>query len=371
MATGSRRMLKKKTGPHKIGRKIGNPTSKRIRKDGSVYVIARAWHKRSQSFLNRRPHRSFRYTRRRDYKRTLKIPGYWSFTFYVLRVLKQNAKVFIALAVVYAIISLLVLGIGSQESFTEMRETVRDAGERIFQGDWSQLMQASILAFSTTLGSLSPQLTEVQQVYATLLGLMVWLTVVWLLRNLLAGGKVRLRDGIYNSGAPIIPTAIVSVVLVLQLLPVALAAIGYSAASGTGMLDGGVEAMLFWAAAGLLTTLSVYWVSGTVFALIVVTLPGMYPMKALTISGDMVVGRRLRLLFRFLWLGMTVMVSWLLIMIPVILLDVWLKNMLPAIEWLPLVPVVVLMLGVLTLIWSASYIYLLYRKVVDDDAKPA
>lgn len=232
-------------------------------------------------------------------------------------------------------------------------------------------MQASILAFSTTLGSLSPQLTEVQQVYATLLGLMVWLTVVWLLRNLLAGGKVRLRDGIYNSGAPIIPTAIVSVVLVLQLLPVALAAIGYSAASGTGMLDGGVEAMLFWAAAGLLTTLSVYWVSGTVFALIVVTLPGMYPMKALTISGDMVVGRRLRLLFRFLWLGMTVMVSWLLIMIPVILLDVWLKNMLPAIEWLPLVPVVVLMLGVLTLIWSASYIYLLYRKVVDDDAKPA
>lgn len=369
--TAKSRRTSKKTKLRKLDHKANESAASQMQKSGLIHTVARASRKRSQGFLRRRPHRSFRYTRRRDYKRSLRLPGYWSFTFYVLRILKQNAKIFTALAIIYAVVSLLVLGIGSQESFIEMRETVRDAGEQIFQGDWSQLMQASVLAVSTTLGGLSPQLTEVQQVYATLLGLMVWLTTVWLLRNILAGGKVRLRDGFYNSGAPILPTAIVSVVLVLQLLPVALAAIGYGAASSTGMLDGGVEAMLFWVVAGLLATLTVYWVSSTVFALVVVTLPGMYPMRALAISGDMVVGRRLRLLFRFLWLGLTVVVSWLLIMIPVILLDVWVKDIWPAIEWLPLVPAILLILGVLTLIWSASYIYLLYRKVVEDDAKPA
>jgi hypothetical protein len=58
-------------------------------------------------------------------------------------------------------------------------------------------------------------------------------------------------------------------------------------------------------------------------------------------------------------------------MVPVILFDAWLKGVLPALEWLPLVPVALLALSSLTVIWAASYVYLLYRKVVDDDAKPA
>ena len=35
---------------------------------------------RRAHFLKRRPHRSFRLTRRRDYVRSLHIPGYWSLT---------------------------------------------------------------------------------------------------------------------------------------------------------------------------------------------------------------------------------------------------------------------------------------------------
>lgn len=129
--------------------------------------------------------------------------------------------------------------------------------------------------------------------------------------------------------------------------------------------------MLFWIAAGLLTLLSIYWISSTFFALIVVTLPGMYPMQALRTAGDMVVGRRLRILLRLLWMGLGLVLAWALVLIPFILFDGWLKGVWPQIEWLPIVPVVLLLMSTATVVWTAAYIYLLYRKVVDDDAKPA
>jgi len=192
-----------------------------------------------------------------------------------------------------------------------------------------------------------------------------------LLRNLLAGHKVRLRDGIYSAGAPIIPTFMVGLVMIVQLLPLGIAALGYSAASASGLLDGGVEAMLFWFAAALLTIMSLYWVTSTFFAMVIVTLPGMYPGRALKTAGDMVIGRRLRILTRVVWMFACIGVAWALILIPVILIDSGLKQLWTQIEWIPIVPTVLTVLGVSSIVWSASYIYLLYRRVVDDDAKPA
>lgn len=194
---------------------------------------------------------------------------------------------------------------------------------------------------------------------------------MWLLRNLLAGRKVKLRDGLYNSGSPILSTVIVGIVLAVQLLPISLAIILYSAAASTGLLDGGVEAMLFWIVAGLLVIMSLYWITSTIIALVVVTLPGMYPFHAVKTAGDLVVGRRLRILLRLLWLGVMVIVLWLIILIPIILLDGKIKELWPVVNWLPLVPLTVLTMASFTLIFVASYVYLLYRKVVDDDASPA
>jgi len=55
-------------------------------------------------------------------------------------------------------------------------------------------------------------------------------------------------------------------------------------------------------------------------------------------------------------------------MIPMILLDTWLKNIWPAISWVPIIPILLLTIGALTIVWASSYIYLLYRKVVADDS---
>jgi hypothetical protein len=322
-------------------------------------------------FLARRPHRSFRLTRRRDYNRSLKLPGYFAFTHQVNLTLKKHKKLFILLALFYTIISATIVGLGSQDAYEELTSTLRDTGSQIFEGSWGELSQAGFVLATIATSGLTENMTDVQQVYSVLLGLLAWLTTVWLLRNLLAGHKIRLRDGLYNAGSPIIPTFLVFIVFVVQLLPVGLATLGYVAASNTGLLSGGVEAMLFWAAAVLLMVASLYWVTSTFFALIIVTLPGMYPMRALKAAGDMVVGRRTRILLRLLWMAPCIILGWVIVMIPVILFDTWLKGVWPQIVWVPIIPVFLVAMTTVTIIWAATYIYLFYRKVVDDDAKPA
>ena len=129
--------------------------------------------------------------------------------------------------------------------------------------------------------------------------------------------------------------------------------------------------MLFWIAAGLLVVMSLYLITSTFFALIIVTLPGMYPSNAIRAAGDLVVGRRLRILARILWMLIGVAIAWVFITLPAILIDSWLKGLWKAIDWLPNVPVIILALSSLTVIWISAYIYLLYRKVVEDESAPA
>lgn len=351
-----------------------SPTKKTIQKATTAPITRRplaALRERRTAFLARRPHRSFQRTRCRDYARSLSLPGYVAFSVSVFTTLKNHKKTLLLLSLFYAVLTGVMVGVASQDTYTALTDTLRSTGDEVFSGNFGEIGKASLLFVSAITGGTSQTLTEVQQVYAGLIALLTWLTTVWLLRNILAGHKVNLRDGLYNGSAPFLSTFVVALVFVVQLLPLALALIGYSAAVSSGLLAGGVEAMLFWFAASLLALLSVYWVTSTFIALVIVTLPGMYPFTALRTAGDMVVGRRLRILLRMVWLGLTIVVSWAVIMIPIILLDAWIKSVWSAITWLPIIPFSLLVMGSLTIVWAASYVYLLYRKVVADDASPA
>ena len=328
---------------------------------------------RARAFLGRRPHRSFRLTRRRDYVRSLRLPGYWKFTAEVFRTLRRYRGQFLGLGLIYGLITGLLVGMTSQETVAQLRTTLEESDALSIFGDgaWLEVGKSGLLALNVLAGGATATLTAEQQIYSVLAGLLVWMTAIWLLRHNLAGQKVRLRDGLYNGGAPLVGTTVLALVLLIQLVPVAVAALGYSAALATGLLDGGVEAMLFWFAAGGLTLLSLYWISSTLVAMVIITLPGMYPLRSLKIAGDMVVGRRLRILLRLLWGLLVPLVVSFVILVLVSLLDQGLKHLIPAIDWLPIIPIVVLLVGIGTLIWASAYIYLLYRKVVDDDAAPA
>jgi hypothetical protein len=332
-----------------------------------VHAIRR----RTDTYLKRRPHRSFQMTRRRDYRRSLQLPGFIAFTQSVNQNVWQFRRMLFALAIVYAVLTALLIGVGSQETYSTLTGTLQETGSEVFSGNFGELGKAGLLFVSIAGSGLNSLPTESQQIYAVILGLLIWLTTIWLLRNALAGHKVKMRDGLYSAGAPLVATFLVSLAFVVQLLPIGIAILGFNAASTTGLLSGGVEALLFWVAAALLSIMSLYWVTSTFFAMIIVTLPGMYPLRALRTAGDMVIGRRLRILLRILWMFLCIILTWVIILVPFILLDGLVKRTWTEIEWVPIIPFVLMALGVVSFIWSAVYIYLLYRKVVDDDAKPA
>lgn len=318
--------------------------------------------------MSRRPHRSFRRSFRRDYVRSLSLPGYLVFTREVWVVLWQHKKLFGLLALVYSVLSAVLVGFASQDTFTQMQSVINESGKTLFSGTWGEIGKSGILLLSGITGSFMPQLTDTQQVYNGFLVLMTWLTTVWLLRAIAAGNTPRLRDGMYHAGAPIVSTILVALGILLQALPLAIAIIIFTITSST---VSGIAAMVFWLAGILLVVLSLYWITSSFLALVIVTLPGMYPWRAIRTAGDLVVGRRLRILLRLLWLIGTVALAWIVIMLPVMLLDNWLVATWPVVASIPIVPVVMLLVTSAASIWCSSYVYMLYRKVVDDDAKPA
>lgn len=323
------------------------------------------------AYLNRRPHRSFKLTRPRDAHRSLELPGYWSFTFYVLRILRSNASLFLRLVAVYTVAGALLVGLSSQDTYAQLSSLLDDTSSGFIGGGWGYVGQGGLLLIAGISGGLSPELTEAQQIYAGLLLILIWLTAVWLLRASMANKRPKLRDALYNAGAPIVATIAVMLVLLVQLIPAALGVIIASSASSTELFDYGVVAMLVCIVAVLLVLLSVYWAVASIFALVVVTLPGMYPWRALRTAGDLVVGRRLRLLLRFLWMIVFGVIWWSVIILMIILAVRLLTSLLPIIESVPIVPLAMAVMSAFMIVWFASYSYLLYRKVVEDDANPA
>ena len=62
---------------------------------------------RFRKFKDRRPHRSFKISKRRDYARPLKIGGYWNLMGDVFRFIRQNKTIFRNLVLIFAIMGIL------------------------------------------------------------------------------------------------------------------------------------------------------------------------------------------------------------------------------------------------------------------------
>ena len=325
---------------------------------------------RNRKFLARRPHRSFRRTKRRDYRRSLNLPGYWAFTLGVSRELRKEWRTFLLLVVLYAVLLLVVGGVTSQDNYNQVSNLMQQSTETLSSGGWNKLGQAGLMLVAT-FASGPTNLSADQQIYLFIFLLFAWLSSVWLLREFKLKRKPRLRDGLYNAGAPFLSTLLVCILLLCQLLPIGIVALVYTALSSVGIVGQGFGSMLFWVMAVVVIALVLYWVTSTIIALVVVTLPGMYPMRAVRAAGDLVVSRRLRIMYRILWLLGSVAVAWTVIMVPLILLVTWISSWWSGMSSIPVMPFMAALMSAATAVWMSAYIYLLYRKVVDDKSAPA
>ncbi len=323
---------------------------------------------RIADYRKQRPHHSFTLTRRRDYKRQLAVPGYFALTIEVGMFIRQHAKLFMGLITLYALIVIVLGGLTSQATYVELQNTV-SAGVTT---DYGEIVGKAGQAAMTLLSSISVtgNLGEVQQLYLAIALLLIWMCAVWLARELMAGHAPKLRDGLYNSGAPFISTLLLGVVCLLQLVPIGILALVYSALNGIGLVSSGFGAMLFGVSALIVISLTMYWLTSTFIALVIVTLPGMYPMQALRLASQIVLSRRLRVLFRIIWALLMVAGVWLLVFVPLILLESWLRGMWDWLNYVPTIPMLMVFFSALTTVYMSLYIYIFYRRLVSDDSVP-
>jgi len=313
-------------------------------------------------------HKSFKRSYREDYIRETDTPGLMTHAFETFKIIFKNWKLFVPLILVIVFLNIILVGLMSEESYNTFQDALEDTNERLANGQLGGIGKAGLLLIGTiTTGGLTRGMTEVQQVFMTLLLIITWLVTIYLIRHILAGHKVKLRDGLYNALTPFISTFCVVAVIFLELIPVFIVIVAYSAALATDFLSTPFYALVFFIFAALLILLSAYLLSSSYMALIAVTAPGLYPMTAINTATDLIAGRRIRLIIRLLYVVFVLAICWIVVMMPIILIDTALKE---NVDWLlgvPIVPFFLLLMTEFSLIYLATYSYLFYRKLLDMD----
>lgn len=311
-----------------------------------------------------RPHKSFHRTYHEDYDRSLNLPGLMHHAAATFALLFKHWRLFLPLVLLSTVLSILLIGLLSEETYVQFQ----DAIDQTANGELNNAARASLLLISTiTTGGLTNGMSEVQQVFVILLFIVAWLVTIYLLRHLLAGQHPKLRDGLYNALTPLIPSVMLAVVLLVDLVPIALVVIIYSHAASTNFLSTPFYAFAFFIFALLLIILSLYLAARTFIALIAVSAPGVYPLDALRASSDLVMSRRIRILLRVFYLVPVLAIIWAVIMLPLIALDLQLKANVSWLAGTPVIPFIMVFMTCCTVVYFSAYSYLFYRRLLDYD----
>ena len=337
-------------------------------KEGYASAKQKTSNKKKKKKSNRvKLHHSFRRSYREDYNRPLHVPGLMHHAMTTLKILAKNWRLFLPLTILIVLANIILVGLMSQESYKTFQTNLDDSIEESGIANVGKVAKASLILISTiTTGGLNNGMSEAQQIFAVLLFVTIWLVAIYLLRHILAQHKVKLRDALYNAMSPLIPSLMVFAVLILYLIPIFIFIIFYSAAVTTEFFSTPFYACLFWVFASLLILLSLYLVPNALLALVAVSAPGMYPMLALRTATDLMQGRRIKFIIRLIFVLFFMAVFWIVIMVPIILLDQWLKSMWGWAESIPFVSFMLLLMTVMSAIYFTAYIYLFYRRMLDD-----
>ncbi|MBR3320310.1 hypothetical protein IKG20_03345 [Candidatus Saccharibacteria bacterium] len=318
-----------------------------------------------------RLHQSFKRSYREDYARKLSVPGLLHHAGETFAVLFKNWKLFLPLIIIVVIFNVLLVGLMSEDTYVQFQKTLEETSSGMINGaELGNFAKAGLLLVSTvTTGGLAGGMGEAQTIFAVIIFLLIWLVTIYLLRFVLAGKKVKLRDGFYNAFTPLASTFVVFLVAVLQAIPILVVVLTYSAAVQTDFLSTPFYALVYFIFAAAMLLLSLYLLSSTLIALVAVSAPGLYPMTALKTASDLMAGRRIRFIIRLIFLLLTLVILWVVVMLPIITIDLWIKGVWTWLQGVPTVPIFLMIMTSFTFIYITAYLYLYYRRMLayEDD----
>ncbi len=314
-------------------------------------------------------HRSFRRSYREDYVRKTEVPGIMYHIFATFKIIFKNWKLFLPLLILTVIMSIVFVGLMSEETYRQFQDILDQTTAELGTGDIGNFAKSGLLLLSTvTTGGLSGESSESAAVFGVIIFLIIWLTTVFILRHRLAEHNLKLRDALYNATTPLISTFVVFFIALVQCVPIFILIIVLSAAIQTGFLNTPFYALVFFIFAALMIIISAYLLSSSLIALVAVTAPGMYPMRALHAASDLMAGRRIKFILRLVALAFALAIIWVIVMLPLIFFDLLMRQF----EWtanVPFVPICLLTMTCFTGIYVSAYLYLYYRWMLHYDEK--
>lgn len=281
---------------------------------------------------------------------TKKLPNVWRLSRLAANTLWQHRKLFFGITLIYGLLNLLLVqGLAAGTDIKGLKDELSS----IFTGQFGSLA-SSLSIFALLVGSAGNGSSETAGAYQFFIGLIASLAIIWALRQVLASNSVRVRDAYYRGMHPLVPFILVLMVIGLQLLPLLIGSALYSIVTTNGIAVYAIEKILWAVAFGGLALLSLYLISSSLFALYIVTLPNMTPLKALRSARQLVKGQRWTVLRKIVGL-------------PLMLLFVAAVVVVPIIIWLtPLTQWVFFVLTMLGLTAVHAYMYTLYRELLDE-----
>ena len=277
-----------------------------------------------------------------------KLPNSFKLLGAALTTLKKHWRIFLGITLVYIVVSLfLVRGFSSQLDISSIKNNLKD----VFGGQISGLSSSAVL-FAYLVGAGSGSSSEAGGVYQIFLLLIVSLALIWALRQVLAKVKISVRDSFYKGVYPLVPFILVLLVISLQLIPLIIGSWLYATITANAIAVTLLEKVLWAVLCLLLAVLSLYMICSSLFALYIVTLPNMAPLKALRSARQLVRYRRAEILRKILFLPLILLVTAAAIFMPLVSVAAG------SVEWIffilsAFVPVIV-----------HSYMYTLYRKLL-------
>jgi hypothetical protein len=293
-------------------------------------------------------YKAFRLQRR--IRHPVKLPNVWKISRKAALTLWAHKKLFIGITVIYGLINLcFAQGLASGTDVA----SIKDSLDQVFTGHFGFIL-SGLSIFVAMVGSAGNTTSQTAGAYQIMLALTSSLAMIWALRQSLAGKRVRVRDAFYRGMYPLVPFLLVLVVVGAQLIPLILGSTLYSIVINNGIAIYLVEKVLWGLLFAMLALLTVYMLTSSLFALYIVTLPDMTPVKALRSARELVRYRRWTVLRKLLCLPIILLLVALVIMLPVILVVP------PLARW---VFFVLTMFGLLAI---HAYMYTLYRELLNE-----
>lgn len=263
-----------------------------------------------------------------------------------LQLMWQNRVVFGGVLLVYALLQIVLVQGVLASNFSDLKTVFEDS----FGG------------FGGSLATLSYMVTSVGQassaeagVYQSILFVMASLAIIWTVRQLSSGANIRIRDAYYKGMYPLVPYFLVLLVIAIQLIPALVGAWLFSVVVANGIAVSAIEQLFWLLVFGVFALASIYMICSSAFALFVVSLPDVAPMRALRSAREFVRYRRLSIVGRVVVLLLCIAAVLAVVMVPIIMV-------VPV-----LAPFVFYVATVVITGFSITYMYTIYRGLIEHD----